>query len=142
MAWEIAVILSLGSALGSLWLARTVILRLPPDYFVGEPSRSSSGRLAWVGRNVAGFLLIVLGLVLSIPGVPGQGLLTMAVGLVILDVPGKHSLERRFIGHPRVLSAINKIRERAGVPPFAAPDRSTGSAPPRASHVTSITRKT
>src|SRR5689334_63835 len=48
VSWEIAVILSLGSALGSLWLARTVVVRLPPDYFVGEPTRSRSGRLAWI----------------------------------------------------------------------------------------------
>jgi hypothetical protein len=128
VSWEIAVILSLGSALGSLWLARTVILRLPADYFVGEPTRSKSGRLAWVGRNVAGFLLIVLGLVLSIPGVPGQGVLTMAIGLIILDVPGKHALERRFIGHPRVLAALNKIRDRAGCAPFAEPERSVHAA--------------
>jgi hypothetical protein len=46
----------------------------------------------WVLRNVIGYALIALGIVLSIPFVPGQGLLTILVGLSLADWPGK----RRF----------------------------------------------
>lgn len=122
MSWELAVILSLGSTLGSLWLTRFVLLRLPADYFLGAEARSSSGRLAWLARNVAGLFLVLLGLVLSIPGVPGQGLLTMAVGLLIADLPGKRKLERRLLGHARVLEVINRVRDRAGIEPLLPPD--------------------
>lgn len=120
MGYEVAIVVSLASALGSLWLTRSVLLRLPPDYFVAGPAPASS-RAAWVARNVGGFLLVVLGLLLSIPGVPGQGLLTIAVGLVLVDVPGKRGLERKLLGHPRVLAAVNRVRDRAGVAPLAPP---------------------
>jgi hypothetical protein len=114
--------LSLGSTLGSLWLTRFVLVRLPSDYFVSDMTGPTSAtRLARLGRNVAGFLLIVIGIVLSVPGIPGQGLLTMAVGLLLVDVPGKRGLERRLLGRPKTLAIINRIRERSGVPPLDAP---------------------
>lgn len=123
MSWELAIILSLGSTLASLWLSRFVLLRLPVDYFVGVAPRATSGnRLAWVGRNVAALVLVLLGIMMSVPGVPGQGLLTIAVGLLISDLPGKRKLERRFLGHPRALTLINKVRERAEVAPLEPPD--------------------
>jgi hypothetical protein len=121
VSWEVALVLSLASAFGSLWLTRFVLLRLPSDYFVSDTAGSSSSRLAFVGRNVAGFLLIVVGLVLAVPGIPGQGVLTMIVGLVLLDVPGKRGLERRILGRPRALAMINRARERAGVAPLEPP---------------------
>ncbi len=120
MGYELAIVVSLASALGSLWLTRTVILRLPSDYFVNGAAPAAS-RAAWVARNVGGFLLVLLGLILSIPGVPGQGLLTIAVGLVLIDVPGKRGIERRLLGHPRVLAIVNRVRERAGAQALEAP---------------------
>ena len=38
----------------------------------------------WVLRRLAGVLLIVVGLVLSIPGVPGPGLVLVFAGLTLL----------------------------------------------------------
>ena len=40
-------------------------------------------------RTSAGGLLILLGLVMALPGIPGQGVLTMIVGLTMIDFPGK-----------------------------------------------------
>ena len=126
VSWELAIVFSIGSTLGSLWLSRFVLLRLPADYFVGEePRASSSSRLAWIARNVGGLLLVLIGIVLSIPGVPGQGLLTIAVGVLIADIPGKRKLERRFLGHPKALEVINKVRARSKVEPLLPPDLPT-----------------
>ncbi|MBM3744559.1 MAG: hypothetical protein FJW34_02035 [Acidobacteria bacterium] len=36
-------------------------------------------------KVISGFLLIVVGLILSIPGVPGPGLVLVVLGLVILS---------------------------------------------------------
>jgi hypothetical protein len=126
VSWPIALAISIATSIGSLWLSRFVLLRLPADYFVGEEARSraaGSGRLAWVARNVAALLLVIVGLVLSIPGIPGQGLLLMAVGLVLADLPGKRRLERRLLGHPRVLALINRVRSQAHVALLEPPDR-------------------
>ena len=68
--------------------------------------------LAAIGKNVAGVVLVLLGLVMALPGIPGQGVLTMIVGLTLIDFPGKRGLERRLIGRPHILRAINRLRAR------------------------------
>jgi len=105
----------------SLGLAAAVIVRMPADYFVGK---RGGAPLHWgwvVARNLLGVLLVALGIVLSIPGVPGQGLLTILVGTVLLDIPGKHALERRIVARPGVRRALDRIRARFGKPPFEPP---------------------
>ena len=81
-------------------------------------------------KNVAGVLLILVGLALSLPGIPGQGLLTILIGLILVDFPGKHRLERAILGRPRVLERVNRFRARFGRPPLMVP--ADEDAPPRA----------
>ncbi len=69
-------------------------------------------------KNLLGVFLILLGLVLSLPGVPGQGLLTILLGLIMLDIPGKRPWEARIIQRPSILSAVNNFRQRYGKPPL------------------------
>lgn len=110
-----------------------VVLRLPADYFVDEKAPVPVGPARFthvarrVGKNLLGVVLVLVGAVLSLPGVPGQGLLTMLVGVSLLDVPGKRRFERRLVGFPRVLGALNRIRRRfrraaLQAPRFAAGD--------------------
>ncbi len=49
---------------------------------------------------------------------PGQGLLTILVGLVLTDFPGKHKIEQKLIAMPKVLSSLNWIRAKAKKPPL------------------------
>ena len=58
----------------------------------------------------------LLGIVLSIPGVPGQGLLTILLGIMLLDFPGKSTLERKLLGRPEIVKAINRLRARFDKP--------------------------
>jgi len=62
--------------------------------------------------------LILLGLFLSLPGVPGQGILTILIGVMLLNFPGKRRLERWLVSRPRVLPVINGLRARFGKPPL------------------------
>ena len=71
-----------------------------------------------IGKNLLGFLLVALGIVLSIPGVPGQGLLTILLGVMLLDFPGKLTLERKLLSRPEVVRTINKLRGRFEKPPL------------------------
>ena len=57
-------------------------------------------------------LMVVVGMILALPGVPGQGLLTILIGLMLLDLPGKRRLERKIVGRPRILRTINRLRKR------------------------------
>lgn len=112
------------SSLLSLAAVTAVLVALPVDYFRGGAApadwpRSSLLRWAWrIGKNILGLALVVLGLLLSVPGVPGQGLLTMLIGLILLDFPGKRSVERRLVARPAVLGAINRVRARFHRPPM------------------------
>jgi hypothetical protein len=104
-----------------------VLIRLPADYFSAERRQRASttrlnGPLGWlflIAKNALGALLLVLGLAMLV--LPGQGLLTLLVALLLLDFPGKYRLERRIIGGPRVLGAINALRERWNKQPLEIP---------------------
>jgi hypothetical protein len=71
-----------------------------------------------LGKNLLGLVLVLLGAIMALPGVPGQGLLTMIIGMTILDFPGKRRLEVRFLHRPRILGALNRLRARFGRQPL------------------------
>jgi hypothetical protein len=69
-------------------------------------------------KNLLGLVLVFAGIIMSLPGVPGQGVLTILLGIMLLDFPGKRALETRIVGRPRVNSAVNALRARFGKPPL------------------------
>jgi hypothetical protein len=96
-----------------------VMVKVPPAYFsIHHPRHFLTGRhwlirySAVILKNVLGIVLIILGILLSLPGVPGQGILTILLGLIMLDIPGKRPLEAKIIQQPKVLAAINSLRAR------------------------------
>ncbi|MGQ9660018.1 MAG: PGPGW domain-containing protein [Thermochromatium sp.] len=118
---------SLLTFIGSLLALPVLVASMPTDYFVDttrHPSRlrRSHPLIYLAGRilkNAVGWLLVLCGLLMLV--LPGQGLLTILVGLVLCDFPGKFRLERRLAGNARVMAACNWLRKRAGRPPFQAP---------------------
>ena len=106
---------------GSLAIVLRVVLALPVDYFERERAAHTSWTLRRLAKNVAGLLLIIAGAVLAIPGVPGQGLLTMLAGLLLVDLPPRKRLERILMRRPGVLSALNRLRARWARPPLRPP---------------------
>jgi hypothetical protein len=109
--------ISVALAVGSIVLVAIVVIHWPADYFKlpvagGEGPPIKRHWLASIGKNLAGVVLVLLGLVMALPGIPGQGVLTMIVGLTMIDFPGKRGLERRLIGRPHILHAINRVRAR------------------------------
>ena len=53
---------------------------------------------------------------MSLPLVPGPGLVFILLGLSLLDFPGKRALQRRVVTRPFVLRVLNKTRTRFGPP--------------------------
>ena len=98
-------------------ISMAVLVRLPADYFV-NPQRRKAHPVLRVLKNMGGILLLALGLVMAVPGVPGNGLITMAMGLMLIDFPGKRKLEQRVFGHATVRTAIDRLRARFGRPPL------------------------
>ena len=107
----------------SLVIVSFILVKIPPDYFHKDhprdlwSDRHPAVRLLGVlAKNILGVMLVVLGILMSIPGVPGQGILTILLGIMLLDFPGKRSLEYRLVSRPQVLKTINKLRQRFGKP--------------------------
>ena len=126
-AWHIVVfsiVLAVVMAGGSIAIVGSVLQRLPADYFVNPSARRPIDRhpafkvVLCVARNAFGYFLIALGAILSIPGVPGQGLLTIFMGVMLIDFPGKHRLERWLVTRRVILAGVNRMRARAGQPPL------------------------
>lgn len=110
---------------GSIALVSWVLVRLPATYFQESHERdfwSDRHRaVRWSGivmKNLCGLVLVLLGIIMSLPGVPGQGLLTILLGLMLLDFPGKRKLELRLISRPKVLQTVNRLRARFDRPPL------------------------
>jgi hypothetical protein len=106
---------------GSLAIVLRVVLALPADYFEKEPPTYHAWTVGRIVRNLAGLLLIVAGALLSIPGIPGQGLLTILVGVLLVDFPRRRKLERALVSRGGVLPALNRLRARFGRPPLRPP---------------------
>jgi hypothetical protein len=53
---------------------------------------------------------------------PGQVLIMIAIGLRLMDFPGKRRLIRSLSGQHRVLGAINKLRTRMNRDPLLSPN--------------------
>lgn len=119
----LGVVLFLITFSASLGIVTFIMVRIPADYFKKDnprkvlPNHRRAVRsFVIVSRNILGAFLVALGIVLSLPGVPGQGLLTILMGIMLLDFPGKRGLEYKLVSRPRVREAINKLRSKFGKP--------------------------
>src|SRR5215213_4073453 len=109
----------------NLAIVSFILVKLPADHFTkGHKTKFWSGpnpalnAAKFIGKNIAGVLLVALGIVLSLPGVPGQGLLTILLGIMLLDFPGKDRLEQKLLSRPGIVNTINRLRGRFGKPPL------------------------
>jgi hypothetical protein len=116
------------SSIGGLVIAGIFVVNMPEDYFLGPklpPPDRRGGIHGWTARvlkNIAGIVVAAVGLLLALPGVPGPGVLVMLIGLMLMDFPGKHRLERWMVLRPGVLATMNKLRIRYGRPPMLLED--------------------
>jgi len=120
----IGILIFIVSFVATTGLTVWFVVKLPADYFIQNGRRRPENRASlsqwgrFLLRNLLAAALIALGIVLSLPGVPGQGLLTILLGIMISDVPGKERLERKIVSYPKVLDALNQVRKRFGKPPL------------------------
>jgi hypothetical protein len=115
--------LSIVFFVGSLIAIPFILVRLPTDFFdirVPRPWMENHHPvlrlLGHLAKNVAGAIFLFAGFLMLF--LPGQGILTMLIGVTMLDFPGKRKLEAKMIGQPAVLSTINNMRQKFGKPPL------------------------
>ncbi len=121
----IGVLIFVATFLSSLAIVSLILVKLPADHFSkGHQTKFWSGpnpafrAVLIIGKNILGVLLVAVGVVLSLPGVPGQGLLTILLGIMLLDFPGKDRLEQKLLRRPGIVNTINRLRHRFGKPPL------------------------
>jgi hypothetical protein len=104
-----------------------LVVRMPADHFCKRRRRETPwwqrhpvlGPLTFIVRNLVGVVLLLVGLVMLFA--PGQGILTIVVGLMLVDFPGKLRLERWLATRPRVWRSLNWLRKKAGREPLKSP---------------------
>ena len=109
--------------ISSLIIIPLILIRLPTDYFdtrfPRQWMRDHHPVLRVIGliiKNAVGFVFILAGFVMLF--LPGQGLLTILIGISLIDFPRKRELEAKLIGSSKIFSAINNLRRKFGKPPF------------------------
>ncbi len=115
---------SIGILLLVLILLPFIIIQMPTDYFVDEhhtlcPWRKSHPILCLLYllvKNLLGVGFLILGLIMLV--MPGQGLLLIMMGLLLMNYPGKTKMERQLAAGKGIRSTLNRIRSKAGKPPL------------------------
>lgn len=109
--------------IGSLIAIPWILIQLPSDYFDLRIPRhwmkDHHPTLRIIGliiKNFVGIIFLMTGFLMLF--LPGQGLLTMLVGISFMDFPNKRKLEARIIGQPALLNTINMMRQKFKKPPL------------------------
>lgn len=107
----------------SLLSIKWLVNQIPSDYLIKSKTETSLNKLPvafriliYILKNLLGYLLIIGGIIMLI--LPGQGLLTIMMGLVLSNYPGKKVFEKKIIGSQPILRTINWARKKSGVKPL------------------------
>jgi len=119
----LSIVILIFSIIGLGWF----ISQIPEDYFIHEKRQadnwdkySSKTRIVIIiTKNFIGIAMLISGLLLLI--LPGQGLLTMIIGLLLIDYPRKFQLEQKIISIPSVFRSLNWFRAKARKPNLLHP---------------------
>lgn len=116
-------VISLVFFVGSLVAIPYILVRIPADYFdIRVPRHWMQNHhpiLRMVGhivKNAIGAIFLFAGFLMLF--LPGQGILTMLIGVSMLDFPGKRKIEAKMIGQRTVLGVINGMRAKFRKPPL------------------------
>jgi hypothetical protein len=92
-----------------------------PDNNANEDLQSTSinSNLSYViniAKIIVGVCLVLGGLLMLV--LPGQGLITILIGLSLIPFPGKNTMEQKLLSRNSVRSTLNWIRVKANKEPF------------------------
>lgn len=111
--------LSTVTFIGTLIIVPLLVIRIPSDYFAHAtrhraPWATHHPFVRWallLTKNLAGYVFVLAGILMLV--LPGQGLLTILMGVMLLDFPGKYRFERWLVTRRPVAKSINWLRNRA-----------------------------
>lgn len=117
----LASFISLFVFLASILLTPFLLGHMPVDYFINPYQhkleiKHPGNLLIVIIKSLFGFCLLLAGIVMLIT--PGQGIISILLGLFLMQFPGKHKLELKIIKHNPTFLALNWLRSKANKPPF------------------------
>ena len=122
---------SLLLSIASLILLPWLVAQIPYDYFAHDRREPTKWKelhplfrfTVLLLKNIVGFTLLLAGVAMLV--LPGQGLLSILMGLVLMDYPGKFRFERKIVSRPKLLQFINWLRRKQKQPPLVleVPDK-------------------
>lgn len=112
-----------------------LIIRLPADFFIRDERAIpylTAGHPAFrvfltVVKNVLGVAFILAGVAMLV--LPGQGVLTIIVGLMLTSFPGKHKIVLWIVSKKSVIRGVNALRKSTRREPIMLPADKMDSAP-------------
>tara|TARA_B100000475_G_scaffold199689_1_gene182483 strand:- start:260 stop:682 length:423 start_codon:yes stop_codon:yes gene_type:complete len=120
IAWLVAI--SIAIFIFSVVSIKWLVALIPSDYFVKKNDSIFKSKrpylwlLTTIIKNLIGYTLILGGIIMLF--VPGQGLFTIFIGLILSNYPGKYYIERRIVAMPKILKTINWLRKKSNKPPL------------------------
>jgi len=114
--------ISLFIFLFSLLTIKWLVALIPEDYFINRKIskvRSNNSALWYIVlivKNMIGYSLVLGGIMMLV--LPGQGVFTIIIGLMLSNYPGKYAIEKKFIAIPSILKSINWLRNKSNKPPL------------------------
>jgi hypothetical protein len=112
------------SLLATLVIVPLVVIKIPADYFRREGEHPQlfgkyprPVRLALLMmKNILGAGLVIIGIAMLV--LPGQGVIVILIGVLLLDFPGKQRIERWLISRGPILKLANWVRGKAHKAPL------------------------
>jgi hypothetical protein len=124
--WSLAVA-SVVTFVATLIVIPWLVTRIPHDYFAHRTRHHTPWSrqhpvirgLLIAGKNALGGVFVGVGAAMLL--LPGQGLLTMLIGVMLLDFPGKFRFEGWLVRRRPVHRSINWLRRKVGRPALILP---------------------
>ena len=99
--------------IGSLIVIPWILIQIPSDYFSHKKRQKHQWgsyqpiiRLVFLLiKNILGVIFIISGIIMLF--IPGQGIITIIIGIILTDFPCKYKIERWIINHTAILKYIN-----------------------------------
>jgi hypothetical protein len=126
----LTIVISIASAIVYFIIISYVITQMDNRYFIRRQMiadvaivsphlrliNNNFTKLVNIAKIIFGVCLLLIGLVMLV--LPGQGLVTILIGLSLLPFPSKDKLEQNILSRKSVRTTLNWIRIKAKKTPF------------------------
>lgn len=113
-------ILNIGVFLGFIVAIIFVFSKLPKNYWICSQQDQESSLKMKVLRNLLAIPVAILGALMLL--LPGQGLLTLLLALMLADFRLKQDWINRIIAKKKIRESLDYIRRKMGRSPFTWPE--------------------